>query len=112
VSKRNTGLLDATGKTDRLSIRLDLASEAQIQPGKVAVLEEITRSGWISAVGRAMRMSYRRTWRMRVALSQLHAGSFRLVSEFGGVVYVTLGASLLGSRVRSSPPFMLAQSHI
>ena len=47
---------------DRLSIRLDLASGAQIGPGKVAVLEEIERSGSISAAGRALGMSYRRTW--------------------------------------------------
>ena len=48
--------------SDRLSIRLDLASGARIGPGKVAVLEEIARSGSISAAGRALRMSYRRTW--------------------------------------------------
>ncbi len=55
----------ATGNVgDRLSIRLDLASGARIGPGKVAVLEEIGRSGSISAAGRALRMSYRRTWEL------------------------------------------------
>lgn len=49
---------------DRLSIRLDLASGARIGPGKVAVLEEIARSGSISAAGRVLRMSYRRTWEL------------------------------------------------
>ncbi len=49
---------------DRLSIRIDLASGAQIGPGKIAVLEEIDRSGSISAAGRALRMSYRRTWEL------------------------------------------------
>jgi molybdate transport system regulatory protein len=49
---------------DRLSIRLDLASGARIGPGKVAVLEEIARSGSISAAGRALKMSYRRTWEL------------------------------------------------
>jgi molybdate transport system regulatory protein len=47
-----------------LSIRLDLASGARIGPGKVAVLEEIARSGSISAAGRVLRMSYRRTWEL------------------------------------------------
>jgi molybdate transport system regulatory protein len=47
-----------------LSIRLDLACGARIGPGKVAVLEEIGRSGSISAAGRALRMSYRRTWEL------------------------------------------------
>jgi molybdate transport system regulatory protein len=49
---------------DRLSIRIDLASGAQIGPGKIAVLEEIARSGSISAAGRALKMSYRRTWEL------------------------------------------------
>jgi molybdate transport system regulatory protein len=49
---------------DRLSIRIDLASGARIGPGKIAVLEEIERAGSISAAGRALRMSYRRTWEL------------------------------------------------
>ncbi len=49
---------------DSLSIRLDLASGARIGPGKVAVLEEIARSGSISAAGRALHISYRRTWEL------------------------------------------------
>jgi molybdate transport system regulatory protein len=54
----------AAGPNDRLSIRLDLASGLRIGPGKIAVLEEIARSGSISAAGRALRMSYRRTWEL------------------------------------------------
>jgi molybdate transport system regulatory protein len=50
--------------SDRLSIRVDLAPGARIGPGKVAVLEQIARSGSISAAGRALRMSYRRTWEL------------------------------------------------
>ena len=50
--------------TNRLSIRVDLASGARIGPGKVAVLEEIARSGSISAAGRALHISYRRTWEL------------------------------------------------
>ena len=55
---------------DQLSIRLDLASGARIGPGKVAVLEEIARSGSISAAGRALKMSYRRTWELVEDLNQ------------------------------------------
>jgi molybdate transport system regulatory protein len=47
---------------DQLSIRIDLACGARIGPGKVAVLEEIARAGSISAAGRVLRMSCRRTW--------------------------------------------------
>ncbi len=50
--------------TSRLSIRVDLATGARIGPGKVAVLEEIARSGSISAAGRALHISYRRTWEL------------------------------------------------
>jgi molybdate transport system regulatory protein len=54
-----------SGKSaNRLSIRVDLASGARIGPGKVAVLEEIARSGSISAAGRALHISYRRTWEL------------------------------------------------
>jgi molybdate transport system regulatory protein len=62
--KRRTRFSDPERVGDRLSIRLDLASGARIGPGKVAVLEEIARSGSISAAGRALRMSYRRTWEL------------------------------------------------
>lgn len=57
-------LIPAAVPHDRLSIRVDLASGVRIGPGKVAVLEEIARSGSISAAGRALRMSYRRTWEL------------------------------------------------
>ena len=43
---------------------MDLASGARIGPGKIAVLEEIARSGSISAAGRILHISYRRTWEL------------------------------------------------
>ena len=54
----------ATEPQDCLSIRVDLASGLRVGPGKIAVLEEIARSGSISGAGRALRMSYRRTWEL------------------------------------------------
>ena len=64
MAKRKPIPGEAPKASDRLSIRLDLASGARIGPGKVAVLEEIARSGSISAAGRVLRMSYRRTWEL------------------------------------------------
>jgi molybdate transport system regulatory protein len=64
MAKRKPGSADTASASDRLSIRLDLMSGARIGPGKVAVLEEIARSGSISAAGRVLRMSYRRTWEL------------------------------------------------
>jgi molybdate transport system regulatory protein len=58
----------------RLSIRIDLASGGRIGPGKVALLEEIGRSGSISAAGRAMKMSYRRAWQLVEDLNRTMAG--------------------------------------
>jgi molybdate transport system regulatory protein len=45
-----------------LSLRIDLAGDARIGPGKIALLEQIGSCGSISAAGRAMDMSYKRAW--------------------------------------------------
>jgi molybdate transport system regulatory protein len=70
MAKRLPRPSDASKAGDRLSIRIDLASGAQIGPGKIAVLEEIARAGSISAAGRALGMSYRRTWELVEDLNQ------------------------------------------
>jgi molybdate transport system regulatory protein len=44
------------------SIRIDLPSGGKIGPGKIAVLEQIARTGSISAAGRTLKLSYRQTW--------------------------------------------------
>jgi molybdate transport system regulatory protein len=53
----------AAAAAPRLIIRLELGG-LRIGPGKVSLLEEIGRSGSISAAGRALRMSYRRAWEL------------------------------------------------
>jgi molybdate transport system regulatory protein len=68
--KRPARPSEVTKTGDRLSIRLDLASGARIGPGKIAVLEEIARAGSISGAGRALKMSYRRTWELVEDLNQ------------------------------------------
>jgi len=70
-------------QADRLSIRIDLASGIRIGPGKVAVLEQIACSGSISAAGRALRMSYRRTWQLVEELNQ-GLGCAVVVTASGG----------------------------
>lgn len=52
-------------KGGRLKIKAQVCcgdTEMAIGPGKAQVLEAIEREGSISAAGRAMGMSYRRTW--------------------------------------------------
>ena len=46
----------------RLSIRIDLAGEIRIGPGKIALLEAIGATGSISGAARSLGMSYRRAW--------------------------------------------------
>jgi molybdate transport system regulatory protein len=84
---------------DRLNIRIDLASGLRIGPGKVAVLEEIARSGSISAAGRMLRMSYRRTWEL---VEELNTGLGTPVVETaaggsggGGAVLTQAGKAII-----------------
>jgi molybdate transport system regulatory protein len=67
MAKPKPARAQKSGETDevaqhRLSLRIDLATGGRIGPGKIAVLEAIDESGSISGAGRALGMSYRRTW--------------------------------------------------
>ena len=73
----------AAPAASRLILRVDLASGARIGPGKVALLEEIARSGSISAAGRALRMSYRRAWELVEDLNR-HLGTPVVATAAGG----------------------------
>jgi molybdate transport system regulatory protein len=88
-----------SARGDRLNIRIDLANGLRIGPGKVAVLEEIARSGSISAAGRALRMSYRRTWEL---VEELNTGLGTPVVETaaggsggGGTVLTQAGKAVI-----------------
>lgn len=48
--------------TLKIKAQIMLGDEIAMGPGKAALLEAITREGSISAAGRALGMSYRRTW--------------------------------------------------
>jgi molybdate transport system regulatory protein len=74
---------DTPAAGHRLILRVDLASGARIGPGKVALLEEIGRSGSISAAGRALRMSYRRAWELVEDLNR-HLGTSVVTTAAGG----------------------------
>jgi len=102
---------------DRLSIRLDLASGARIGPGKIAVLEEIARAGSISAAGRALKMSYRRTWELvedlnkslGTAVVEAAAGG----SGGGGAVLTEAGKAVVNSyRAIEMDTALAARKHL
>ena len=58
----------------KLKAQLMADSEIALGPGKVDLLEAISRTGSISAAGRDMGLSYRRAWLMVDAMNRLFKG--------------------------------------
>jgi molybdate transport system regulatory protein len=99
MPKRPRKLSEAASAGDRLSIRIDLPSGGKIGPGKIAVLEQVARTGSISAAGRALKMSYRQTWDL---VDELNQGLGTAVIEAvtggtagGGAVLTEVGAAVV-----------------
>jgi molybdate transport system regulatory protein len=67
-----------------LTIRIDLASDGALGPGKIKLLELVGESGSISAAGRAMGMSYRRAWTLVDGLNRLFRSPV-VATQPGGV---------------------------
>ena len=69
-----------------------------IGPGKAELIEQIARTGSISAAARAMGMSYRRAWQLVEALNR----TFRepvIITEIGGARGGGARVSAFGTRV-------------
>lgn len=49
-------------KAPLIRFRIDFTEDANLGPGKIALLEGIQRHGSVSEAGRQMGMSYRRAW--------------------------------------------------
>lgn len=75
----------------KLKAQLYCGDEIAMGPGKADLLEAIIREGSISAAGRALGMSYRRTWLLVDAMNRCWAE--KLVETIPG------GASNRGARV-------------
>src|SRR4249920_3430062 len=65
-------------------IRVDFSESVSIGPGKIGLLEQIERSGSLSAAARELGMSYRRAW---LLLSSVNTGFSEPVAvlSVGGV---------------------------
>jgi molybdate transport system regulatory protein len=105
------------GADDALSIRIDLAGGGRIGPGKIAVLEEIERSGSISAAGRALGMSYRRTWMLVEDLNAVIGAPVVATAAGGpgggGAVLTEAGRSLIACyRAIEADSNRIAQAHL
>ncbi len=48
--------------TVTVRLRVDIGPDCSIGPGKIALLEQIERSGSLSEAARILKMSYRRAW--------------------------------------------------
>ncbi len=59
-----SGPVQAASKVAAIGVRLrvDIGPDCSIGPGKVALLEQIERSGSLSQAARDLKMSYRRAW--------------------------------------------------
>ncbi|GAB1715002.1 MAG: hypothetical protein NTAFB05_00440 [Nitrobacter sp.] len=82
-----------------LSLRIDLAMDARIGPGKIELLEAIADCGSISAAGRAMDMSYKRAWDLVDEINQI-CGCKVVARRIGGkngggTVLTPFGTSLV-----------------
>ncbi len=66
-----------------LSVRIDLAVDGRIGPGKIQLLEAIAEHGSISAAGRAMDMSYKRAWDLVDEINRI-CGRAAVDSQIGG----------------------------
>lgn len=117
MPKSRTKIIPAPSTTDRLSIRIDLGTGVRIGPGKVAVLEEIDRTGSISAAGRALAMSYRRTWllieEMNVGLGKPVVDTSAGGSGGGGASLTKLGHAVIRQyRAIEAETATLARKHL
>ena len=66
-----------------LVLQLHFDAENRIGPGKMELLEQIERTGSISAAGRAMNMSYRRAWLLVDAMNRTFHASV-VATRLGG----------------------------
>jgi molybdate transport system regulatory protein len=61
-SSRRSATLSRESRQAALTIRVDFGAFGYLGPGKITLMELISKHGSISAAGKEMGMSYRRAW--------------------------------------------------
>jgi molybdate transport system regulatory protein len=79
-------------------LRVTIAGEAYIGPGRADLLEAIAASGSISDAAKAMGMSYKRAWSLVQALNE-GFGAPLVITTRGGPGQGGAGLTLLGEAV-------------
>ncbi len=83
----------------RLRLRIVLSEDHRIGPGKIDLLEAISRTGSIAAAGRELGMSYRRAWLLIDAVNNLFTEPVVTTatggSNGGGAVLTPFGQGLI-----------------
>ncbi len=85
----------------KLRLRLDFGGRRRIGPGKIDLIDAVGRTGSISAAGRAMGMSYRRSWLLVSAVNDMFdepvVSSQTGGKEGGGAQLTDFGARLVAA---------------
>jgi molybdate transport system regulatory protein len=84
-----------------ISFRVDFSPECAVGPGKIALLENIARTGSLSNAARRLKMSYRRAW---LLLEDLNTSFQQPVAEMsvggkggGGASLTQFGSDLVAA---------------
>ena len=99
-TRRAAALSGADKRHAALTVRVDFGAWGYLGPGKVALMELISKHGSISAAGKEMGMSYRRAWLLvdeinrmfRAPLVETQMGG----SGGGGARLTRLGRDVVG----------------
>ena len=103
-SRRAAAFTQSEAETRRaaLTIRIDFGEFGYLGPGKIALMERISKHGSISAAGREMGMSYRRAWLLVDEINQIfRAPLVETPTLISGVVPAPIGCNQ--SAIRHQP---------
>jgi molybdate transport system regulatory protein len=83
----------------RTLVRLDFSASCSIGPGKIGLLEQIEKTGSLSAAARALKMSYRRAWLLLTSVNTGFSEPVALLTtggvEGGGARLTDFGRRLI-----------------